>query len=214
MVIANKTRPYLYDSQDEPTKAPCSNSWFSHVSFHPPFKRVQKQTSGGGGCQSLSRTWLPRLAKKFSIFYRSRMFINFSQQPTNIPYWLLDLIFEIFFFFRKSVEKIQLWLKYDKNIGYFTWRPMYICDISLNSSYNKKCFGQKFLSSITFLEKSAIFWDIMEKDHRSKRVTDGNITRRMLFACRITKATDTLGIYNTYCFFITTIVSQERLIIT
>jgi len=37
--------------------------------------------------------------------------------------------------FRKSVEKIQVSLKYDKNNGYFTCRPMYIYgNISLSSS--------------------------------------------------------------------------------
>jgi len=37
--------------------------------------------------------------------------------------------------FRKSVEKIQVSLKSDKNNGYFTWRPIYIFDhISLSSS--------------------------------------------------------------------------------
>jgi hypothetical protein len=37
--------------------------------------------------------------------------------------------------FRKSVEKIQVSLKSDKNDGYFTWRPLYIYDhISLSSS--------------------------------------------------------------------------------
>jgi hypothetical protein len=46
---------------------------------------------------------------------------------------------------RKSVEKIQVSLKPDKNNGYFTWRPMYIYDnISLTSSYNKKRFRQRF----------------------------------------------------------------------
>ena len=30
--------------------------------------------------------------------------------------------------FRKSVEKIQVWLKSDKNNGYFTWRPKYSDD--------------------------------------------------------------------------------------
>jgi hypothetical protein len=35
--------------------------------------------------------------------------------------------------FRKSVEKIQVALKSDKNNGYFTWRPMYVYDISLKS---------------------------------------------------------------------------------
>jgi hypothetical protein len=37
--------------------------------------------------------------------------------------------------FRKSVENIRLSWKSDKNIGYFTWRPMYIFDhISLSYS--------------------------------------------------------------------------------
>jgi hypothetical protein len=36
-------------------------------------------------------------------------------------------------FFRKCVEKIQVTLKSDRNNGYFTCRPMYICSsISLN----------------------------------------------------------------------------------
>jgi hypothetical protein len=30
--------------------------------------------------------------------------------------------------FRKPAEKIQVWLKSDKNNGHFTWRPMYLCD--------------------------------------------------------------------------------------
>jgi len=45
--------------------------------------------------------------------------------------------------FRKSVEKIQISSKSNKNNGYFTWRPKYIFDhISLSSSYKEKCFGQ------------------------------------------------------------------------
>jgi hypothetical protein len=37
--------------------------------------------------------------------------------------------------FRKSVEKIQVALKSDKNKEYFAWRPVYILDhISLISS--------------------------------------------------------------------------------
>jgi len=39
------------------------------------------------------------------------------------------------FFFRKSVEKIQVSLKLRRIEGHFTWRTMYICDsISLDSS--------------------------------------------------------------------------------
>jgi hypothetical protein len=47
--------------------------------------------------------------------------------------------------FRKSILKIHVWLKCDKNTGHFTWRPIYIYNnISLNSSLNEKCFRQKF----------------------------------------------------------------------
>ena len=47
--------------------------------------------------------------------------------------------------FRKSVQKIQVSLKSDNNNRYFTCgRPIYIIvHISLNSSYDEKCFKQK-----------------------------------------------------------------------
>jgi hypothetical protein len=47
--------------------------------------------------------------------------------------WLLSI-------FWKYVEKIQFSLKSDKSNGYFTWRPIYIYDILLNSSYSQKYF--------------------------------------------------------------------------
>jgi hypothetical protein len=44
--------------------------------------------------------------------------------------------------FGKSVQKIQVSLKFDKNNGYFTRRRFDIFDdISLNSSYNEKGLG-------------------------------------------------------------------------
>jgi len=47
--------------------------------------------------------------------------------------------------FWKSVKKIQVSLKSDKNNGHFTGRPIYVFDhILLISSYSEKCFGQKF----------------------------------------------------------------------
>ena len=50
-----------------------------------------------------------------------------------------NLIFELLF--RKSVEKIQVSLKSEKNNGYFTYRSFHIYDnILLNSSQNDKCF--------------------------------------------------------------------------
>jgi hypothetical protein len=53
-----------------------------------------------------------------------------NSAPTTVFHeiWYLSI-------FRKSVEKIKVWLKSKKNNEYFTWRPMYIYDnISLNSS--------------------------------------------------------------------------------
>ena len=56
--------------------------------------------------------------------------------------------------FRKSVEKIQVSLKYDKNNGHFTWRPGYIyVNISLISSYNEtkvEKIKTHMLCSVTF----------------------------------------------------------------
>jgi hypothetical protein len=44
-------------------------------------------------------------------------------------------------------------------------------------------------------------WDNVKKYGRERQATDGNITRRMRFACWLTKATDTLriGLCNTMC---------------
>ena len=50
----------------------------------------------------------------------------------------------LIFFFRKSVEKIQVSLKSDTNIGYSIWRPTQTGNnISLDYSYNEKNFRQK-----------------------------------------------------------------------
>ena len=44
--------------------------------------------------------------------------------------------------------------------------------------------------------------------------TNGNIIRRMRFACSITKAMDTLRVCNTYCFSIATKVELKRFAVT
>jgi len=49
--------------------------------------------------------------------------------------WTDFLKFYILVFYEKSIKNFQDSLIYDKNIRYFTWRPMYIFNnISLNSS--------------------------------------------------------------------------------
>ena len=67
---------------------------------------------------------------------------------------------------QKSVEKIQVQLRPDKNKGYFTWRPIYIFIISrpflLTMSYvsDKSCRGNQnthFVFSDFFFENLAVY---------------------------------------------------------
>jgi len=44
----------------------------------------------------------------------------------------------------KYVEKIQVWLKSDKNIGHFTWRPKYMVDNNLLNSFWKERVSNKY----------------------------------------------------------------------
>jgi hypothetical protein len=70
------------------------------------------------------------------------------------------------------------------------------------------------LCSVTFSRKSCRLWDNVEKYGTAGQTTDGNIIRRMRFACWITKATDTLRIFNTYCFRTATVVTRTCLNVT
>jgi hypothetical protein len=57
-----------------------------------------------------------------------------SAWNNSAPTGRIFIKFDTWIFLRKSVEKIQVWLKFDKNNGHFTWKPMYIYDTTLNSS--------------------------------------------------------------------------------
>ena len=58
-----------------------------------------------------------------------------STWNNSAPTGRIFMKFDIWLFFRKSVDKIQVSLKSGKNNRYFTWRPIYIFNnISLNSS--------------------------------------------------------------------------------
>ena len=71
-----------------------------------------------------------------SKFCHSRIWL-FCSQPFMTRHSHFAIIVEL--------VKIQVPLKSDYNNEYFTWRPIYIYDnISQNSSYNVKCFRQKF----------------------------------------------------------------------
>ena len=56
-------------------------------------------------------------------------------------HWIILMKFDTSGFSRKSVKRIQVSLKYNKNEGYFTWRSFHMYDnTSLNFSYDEKCF--------------------------------------------------------------------------
>jgi recombinational DNA repair protein RecR len=67
------------------------------------------------------------------------------------------------------------------------------------------------LCSVTFFQKSCRLCDNVEKSGTARQTTDDNIIRRMRFACWVTKATDTLIIFNTRRFSTTTVVTPTRL---
>jgi len=99
--------------------------------------------------------------------------------------------------FWRSVKKIQVSLKSDKNYGYFTWILWYVYDsIWLIASWNEKCFQQKlYTKSKThfifnkFVKKSCFLWDSVEKYGCAIEATDDNIIQQNIsFACWIPKA--------------------------
>jgi hypothetical protein len=70
-------------------------------------------------------------------------------------------------FFRKSLQKTKDLLKYDKNNGYFTCRPMYIYNsISVNYSQNEKCFQTQVVEKI----KIHILYSIIFSDPENLRL--------------------------------------------
>jgi len=84
-----------------------------------------------------------KLSKAIISFVMSvRLLVPPSVRPHGITQLPLEG-FYISLFFRKFVDKFRVSLKSEKNNGYFTWGPMYMCDnISLNSSYYEKYFRQ------------------------------------------------------------------------
>ena len=112
--------------------------------------------------------------------------VRLTAGNTSVTTGRIFMKFDIFFF-RKSVAKIPVSLKSDKNSRYFTWRPIHVCDnILLNFSWKEKCARQKFyrksethiLCSVTFFfRKSFCLWDNVEKYCTARKATDDNMAR-------------------------------------
>jgi hypothetical protein len=120
--------------------------------------------------------------------------------------------------FRKSVEKIQVSLKSDKNNGYFTRRTTYIFyHISPNSSQNEKCFRRKlytkskhtFCVQWLFFSENRAVYEIMWKNSVEPGRPQMTIWRTRI-ACWIPKATNTHSEYVTLIAFPLQKRSRER----
>jgi hypothetical protein len=94
---------------------------------------------------------------------------------------------EIWYFgiFLNSVKKIQDFLKWDKNKGHCTWRPIYIFIISrsfllrMRNVSDKHCRENQnthcVFSNFFFFQISCRLWDKVEKYCRVRQATDDNM---------------------------------------
>ena len=109
--------------------------------------------------------------------------------------------FNIWVLFEKSVEKMHISLKCNKNNGYLTWIPVYFLAISrsfrlrMKTISDKSCRGNQkthFVFS-NFKKKSYPLWDKVEEFCRAGRPQ--MTIWRMRIACWIPKATNTHSEY-------------------
>jgi hypothetical protein len=83
-----------------------------------------------------------------------------------------------------SSKLCQVWLKPNKNNGYFTWRPIYIYDILLRFSRSGKCFREKLCKVLKHVlisnnfpppRKLCLFEIMCNKHGAARQATDNNI---------------------------------------
>ena len=98
--------------------------------------------------------------------------------------------FQFLNIFRKSVEKIRVSLKSDKNNRCFTWTPIYIFDhVSPGSSENENFSDKNYrenqntpfiFSHFFFFRKLCRIWDTVRKYCRAWQATDDSMANGML----------------------------------
>jgi hypothetical protein len=117
-----------------------------------------------------------------------RLSISLSVRK-SAPTGRIFMKFDISVIFDKSVEKIQILLKPDRNNGHFTWRTLFIFDhISLSSCWNEECLRQHcrenqnthFIFKNFFFRKPCRLWAKVGKYCTAGQATDDNIIWRML----------------------------------
>jgi len=110
-----------------------------------------------------------------------------------------------------------LWI-YDKNNGYFIWRPTYIFyHISLHYSHNGKFFDKycRENRNTHFTYNNVFFWNSVLCEIRRKYIDEPDRKQmriwRMSIANWISKATNTIRMCNTNCFSTATVVVRRSL---
>ena len=184
---------------------PTSSAWPSHVFttcviFHAVGVLVRVDSNS---CVNVLLTSLifrndtfkhlrgPLLVRRVSQNCRKRLFASTmffffclcrSALKNSAPTGRIFMKFVTWGFFRKSVKKYQVWLKYDKNNSYFTWTSIYIYLVELFLQWEmfqmrvvEKIKLHILRSTIFFLRKSCRLWDSVDKYCRSGEATGGNI---------------------------------------
>jgi len=100
----------------------------------------------------------------FGLFVRPSAWNNSVSTGNEIRFWA---------FFANLSRKFEVSLLSDKNNGYFTWRSIYVYDISLNSSLEwencKENQNKHFIFSKIFSENRAVYekmWKSVEEPNR------------------------------------------------
>ena len=117
----------------------------------------------------------------------------------SAPIGRIFMKFYIWIFFKKCVGKIQILLKSDKNSGYYAWRPMHVSCWKLLqwAMLHAKAVEKiktRILWSITFYSENRAVYEILFETMVGADRLQMTVWR-MLFACRIPRATNTHSEY-------------------
>jgi hypothetical protein len=142
------------------------------------------------------------------------MSVCLSVPPFICPHGKTRLPFDRFSWkfsnFRKSVDKIQVSLKSDKNKGDFPGRPIYIFNHTSLSVFRLRNMSQNvcrenqttnlMFGNFFFFRKSCVVWDNRGKCPTVGQATDDNIIGGMRIACWLPKTSDTQNMYYFFLF--------------
>ena len=109
--------------------------------------------------------------------------------------------------FKKSVEEIQVSLKYDNNDGYFTWWPIYIFDWNVSGKTCRENQNKLFMLKNFFFSKIVPF--IITRKTSIEPIRP-QMTWHLHFACWVPKATKPIPEFVKYIAFLRQQWFRER----